>query len=173
MEEWQLQQIMDEHAEYLLKVAYVYTKNWAYAEEVVQDVFFKFYKRSEQFEGRAKLRTYLVKMTANQAQDYLKSWRYKKELLLESLHVKSLEHRFTTQPFEVALEQSGLIQKMMHLPVQSRAILYLYYYEEMTIRELSELLKITEGNVRTKLSRARVQLKDIYSFQEKEVFPNG
>ena len=63
-------------------------KNWAYAEEVVQDVFLKFYKRADQFEARAKVRTYLVKMTVNQAHDYLRSWRYKKELLLEGLHIK-------------------------------------------------------------------------------------
>ena len=174
MDERQLEQLMDEHADYLMKVAYVYTKNWANAEEVVQDVFIKFYQRSDQFEARSKIRTYLVKMTVNQAHDYLRSWRYKKEMLLEGLHIKrnnaapSIE-----QQFQATLEKSELISKLISLPVQYREILYLYYFEDFKMREIAELLKMTEGNVRTRLSRARAQLKAVYTFSEEEVLTNG
>ena len=174
MEERQLELLMDEHADYLMKVAYVYTKNWAYAEEVVQDVFIKFYQRAHQYEARASIRTYLVKMTVNQAHDYLRSWRYKKEMLLEGLSIKRNDTmKSTEQLFHAQLEKSELISKMLTLPVQSREILYLYYFEEFTTREIAALLKLTEGNVRTRLSRARTQLKDTYSFSEEEVSTNG
>lgn len=174
MDERQLEQLMDEQADYLLKVAYVYTKNWAYAEEVVQDVFVKFYNRADQFEARAKVRTYLVKMTVNQAHDYLRSWRYKKELLLDGLHIKRSDvSPSTEQEFQATLGESELISKMIALPVQAREILYLYYFEDFTIREISELLKTTEGNVRTRLSRARTRLKTVYTFSDEEVLTNG
>lgn len=166
--------LMDEHADYLMKVAYVYTKNWAYAEEVVQDVFLKFYQRAQQYEARASVRTFLVKMTVNQALDYLRSWHYKKEMLLEGLSIKRNDTlNSTDQLFQAQLEKSELISKMMTLSVQSRAVLYLYYFEEFTTREIAALLKLTEGNVRTRLSRARTQLKDTYSFSEEEVLSNG
>lgn len=174
MDERQLELLMDEHADYLLKVAYVYTKNWANAEEVVQDVFIKYYQRADQFEARAKVRTYLVKMTVNQAHDYLRSWRYKKEMLLEGLHIKrsdivpSIE-----QQFQATLEKSELVSKLITLPVQYREILYLYYFEDFTMREIAELLKMTEGNVRTRLSRARTKLKAVYTFSEEEVLTDG
>lgn len=174
VDEKQLEQLMDEHADYLMKVAYVYTKNWATAEEVVQDVFIKFYNKSDQFEARSKVRTYLVKMTVNQAHDYLRSWRYKKEMLLEGLSIKRNDTmKSTEQLFHAQLEKSELVSKMITLPVQSREILYLYYFEEFTTREIANLLKLSEGNVRTRLSRARTQLKDTYSFNEEEVSTNG
>ena len=174
MDERQLELIMDEHADYLMKVAYVYTKNWAYAEEVVQDVFVKFYQRAHQYESRASIRTYLVKMTVNQAHDYLRSWRYKKEMLLEGLSIKRNEVTNSIEKqFEAELEKSELIAKMISLPMQSREILYLYYFEDFTTREIASLLKLSEGNVRTRLSRARGQLKNTYSFSEEEVSSNG
>jgi RNA polymerase sigma factor (sigma-70 family) len=113
-------------------------------------------------------------MTVNQAHDYLRSWRYKKEMLLEGLHIKrnnaapSIE-----QQFQATLEKSELISKLISLPVQYREILYLYYFEDFKMREIAELLKMTEGNVRTRLSRARAQLKAVYTFSEEEVLTNG
>lgn len=38
--------IMEEHGEYCLRVAYLYVKDWAIAEEIVQDVFFSYYRQS-------------------------------------------------------------------------------------------------------------------------------
>ena len=46
MTEEALRKLMDEHGDYLLKVAFYYCKNWGYAEEIVQDVFVKFYNKN-------------------------------------------------------------------------------------------------------------------------------
>ena len=95
-------------------------------------------------------------------------------MLLEGLSIKRNDTmKSTEQLFHVQLEKSELISKMLTLPVQSREILYLYYFEEFTTREIAALLKLTEGNVRTRLSRARTQLKDTYSFGDEEVSTNG
>lgn len=74
----ELDQIIDEHSRYLVRIAYLYVKNWSTAEDVVQEVFVTYFQKSDQFRNEASLKTYLTKMTANRAKDYLRSWKHKK-----------------------------------------------------------------------------------------------
>ncbi|XRD26516.1 sigma-70 family RNA polymerase sigma factor [Lysinibacillus fusiformis] len=80
-----IEQVIEEHGDYLLKVAYLYVKNKATAEDIVQDVFIAFYQKQEQFRQQASLRTYLVKMTVNRSHDYLRSWKSKRLTLFEKI----------------------------------------------------------------------------------------
>ena len=61
--------IMEKHGEYCLRVAYLYVKDWAIAEEIVQDVFFAYYRQQNRFEQRSSLKTYLVKITVHKSHD--------------------------------------------------------------------------------------------------------
>jgi len=79
-----IEKIIAEHGDYLLKVAYLYVKNEATAEDIVQDVFIAFYQKQEQFRQESSLRTYLVKMTVNRSHDYLRSWKSKRLTLFET-----------------------------------------------------------------------------------------
>lgn len=78
-----IEKIIEVHGDYLLKVAYLYVKNTATAEDIVQDVLIAFYQKQEQFRQESSLRTYLVKMTVNRSHDYLRSWKSKRLTLLE------------------------------------------------------------------------------------------
>ena len=67
------------YSDYLYRIGYSYVKDEQAAEEVVQDVFFKFYKTSTQFENQAHIKTYLTRMVINRSYDYLRSWKHKME----------------------------------------------------------------------------------------------
>ena len=64
---------MVEHTDYLLRIAYLYVKDWQSAEDIVQDTFLTYYAKFEQFAERSSLKTYLVRITINKCKDYLKS----------------------------------------------------------------------------------------------------
>ena len=49
---------------------------------------------------------------------------------------------------------------MMRLPEKYRIVIHLYYYEEYSVREIGRILKISEANVKVRLSRGRKMLKD-------------
>ena len=174
MHESELIQLMDDHGDYLMKVAYVYLKNWSYAEEAVQDVFQKFYMNAQQFEGKSSVRTYLVKMTMNRSYDYLRSWRYKKAMLLHGLQNKeqiapdSIEYLF-----EQRLKKSVVVQQLLSLKPASRDVLVLYYFEDLSVKEIAELLELSESTVKTRLFRARDQLKASFTKEQLEVLKNG
>lgn len=54
-----------------------------------------------------------------------------------------------------------MLSEIFELPKKYRVVIYLYYYEEYKVKEISKLLKISETNVQTRLSRAREKLRKI------------
>ena len=56
--------------------------------------------------------------------------------------------------------QAALYREVMALPEKYRTVLYLYYYEEFSVKEIGELLGVELSTVTTRLARARRQLKE-------------
>ncbi|WP_235801792.1 sigma factor [Ureibacillus manganicus] len=89
MQEEELKQIMQNYTDLLLRIAYYYVKDLYRAEDIVQDVFIKFYNYQHHYEERGDLKAFLSKMTMNKCKDYLKSWSYRKVLFQNKLFMKS------------------------------------------------------------------------------------
>ncbi|MDX1806645.1 MAG: sigma factor [Paenisporosarcina sp.] len=69
LSEQKFQLVMQEHTDYLLKIAYLYVKDWPAAEDIVQDVFLAYYQKFKQFEERSTLKTHLARMTIDNCKD--------------------------------------------------------------------------------------------------------
>lgn len=164
----EIEQIIAEHGDYLLKVAYLYVKNEATAEDIVQDVFIAFYQKQQQFRQESSLRTYLVKMTVNRSHDYLRSWKSKRLSLFE----KIVGRTSTITPEKELLAKSTkqeLVAALFTLSVPYREVLILYYFEEMTTVDIAKLVHCPEATIRTRLQRARKQLASIIGDDDWEV----
>ena len=74
----ELKELMFQYTEYLIRLAYYYVKDLQAAEDIVQEVFIKFYNSQSNYEERGELKAFLTKMTVNKSKDYLKSWTYRK-----------------------------------------------------------------------------------------------
>lgn len=157
LEEQKFQQVMQEHTDYLLRLAYLYVKDWPAAEDIVQDVFLKFYQKFEQFEERSSLKTYLAKMTINKCKDYLKSWRYRKQILTNSF---SNETKKETNRIIEQDEKLELADAVLQLPLKYREVIIYYYFEELSVLEVSQILSISDNTVKTRLKKARALLKN-------------
>ena len=162
-----LDELMEEHSGYLVKIAYLYVKNWSTAEDIVQDVFITFYQKQAQFRQEASLKTYLTTMTANRSKDYLRSWKRKKDVVFETIFAKSdsVEQSFIQQ------EQLQELEKhLFDLPLKYREPLILYYYNEWPISDIAAFLNLNENTVKTHLRRAKQQLKAYFDSNEQEVW---
>ncbi|EKU42868.1 sigma-70 family RNA polymerase sigma factor [Lysinibacillus capsici] len=160
--------IMQEHGEYCLRVAYLYVKDWAIAEEIVQDVFFSYYRQQDRFEQRASLKTYLVKITVHKSHDYLRSWKNKRHQLFEKLHIGASKR--TPETMLLAQhERTTLTNALFELPITYREVVILYYYQELKVREIADILTCAENTVKTRLHRARKMLQEKLVNSEWEV----
>jgi RNA polymerase sigma-70 factor (ECF subfamily) len=151
----QLEEIIDEHGEHLLKMAYFYVRNRETAKDIVQEVFISFYDRST-YEEQGKLRAYLTKLTTNRCKDYLRSWSFRNLKFgndwIENIHVQQ-------DPLILQEEKSLIAIAILKLPIKYREIILFYYYEECTMREIAELLNLSESTVKTRMTKARKMLK--------------
>jgi len=164
-----INQIVDEHSNYLVRIAYLYVKNWSTAEDIVQEVFVTYFQKSDQFRNEASLKTYLTKMAANRAKDYLRSWKHKKDVLFDTIFVS------TKGAEEVMLEQERLAtleKNLFQLPLKYREPLILFYYDEQSIAEIANYLQLNENTVKTRLRRAKQQLKEFFEEEDEEVESN-
>lgn len=57
-------------------------------------------------------------------------------------------------------ESEELFETVMKLPEKYRIVIHLFYYEDYTVHEIADILRITESNVKVRLSRGRGMLKE-------------
>ncbi|MDE6454788.1 MAG: sigma-70 family RNA polymerase sigma factor [Dysosmobacter sp.] len=121
------------------------------ADDAVQEVFLRLFRYQEPFDGEEHLRRWLLRRTVNYCRDVLKSpWRRRRV---------SWEEVPETPVFDRP-EQAALYREVMALPEKYRTVLNLFYYEELSVREIGELLGLGASTVTTRLARARTRLRE-------------
>ena len=136
----------------LFAVAFNICKNTQDAEDVVQDTFVQYYTTKKEFEGEQHIRAWLIRVTVNKAKNITRTfWRRNKI---------SIEDYMETLTFETP-EAGNLFETVMQLPEKYRIVIHLYYYEDYTVSEIADILKLSESNVKTRLSRGRAMLKEV------------
>lgn len=159
---YNIEQLIDQYAEELKRFVYTYVKNWATAEDVTQEVFLKAYEKLHTFKGESSIRTWLFSIAANRSKDYLRTWHYK-NLLFKTRPDEPVDLAYPEQEAILSSEASELVEKVMQLPVKYREVILLYYYKDMSVEEIHDILDIPLSTVKTRLKRAREKLKPIIS----------
>ena len=149
--------LMEQHTERLIRVAYYYTKDLQTAEDLVQDVFIKFYHKQSALKDVEDVSAYLTRMTINRCKDYLKSWHVRK-VRFQQKWVEQVEKEELTR-FVQQDEEQIIGEAIMRLSLKHREVLVYYYFEEMTIPSIAQLLQIPQSTVKTRLVRGRELLK--------------
>jgi len=165
-----LEKIMIDFGNELVRLAFYYVKDTETAKDMVQNTFIKCYKNLESFRFDAKIKTWLYRITINECKDYLKSWNYK------MVQVKSFINE-TTKSIIPSTEKT-VIEKynneeikdtIFSLPKMYREVVYLYYYDSLTLEEIANVLDIPVNTVKTRLRRAKQRLESML----KEAEVNG
>ncbi|WJY27594.1 RNA polymerase sigma factor [Sporosarcina trichiuri] len=165
-----IEQVIGEYSDYLLRVAFVYVKNQNTAEDIVQDVFIRFYQHGDQFRNGSSLKTYLVRMTVNRSHDHLRSFAHTRMILTDRLVSLGRQRSPETITMDKEVSQD-VLSALLALKTQYREVLALYYYDDWSTVEIAEILGCPEATVRTRLQRARRQLKD--KLEQQEGFSHG
>ncbi|SOC39889.1 sigma-70 family RNA polymerase sigma factor [Ureibacillus acetophenoni] len=149
---------LEEYGDYLKHLVYTYVKDIQKTEDIVQDVFIKFYKSLDRFEGRATFKTYLYRIAVNECKNYLKSWHFRKFEVTEK--IKMWKNRESAESEVIRKEQSETIADIVNeLPVKYREVIWLFYYLELSVAEIAEVLNCSVNTVKTRLARGRKQAK--------------
>lgn len=150
----ELKETIIRNSNMVYRLAFAQMKNSADADDVYQEVFYRFLRKKPDFENSEHEKAWFIRVTLNCCKTSLKSfWKTK---------VCEIDETFE----DTKVEKEDLSFALKKLSKKYSAVLYLYYYEDMSIKEISNVLQLKEGNVGVLLSRARMKLKDILEKEE-------
>lgn len=158
---YDIESLIREYGNDVLRTAYLYVKDVHVAEDIFQDVFIKVSQKLSTFEGNSSIKTWIIRITINTCKDYLKSaWNRRVVPMLEYQ-----EEKLSSNTDFEGVENSDireLIRKaVLNLPDKYKEVVLCIYFQEMTIAEAAYALKLAQGTVKSRLSRARLKLKKI------------
>lgn len=143
--------VMEKYKDRLFSAAFNVCANAADAEDVVQDTFIQYHTTDTQFADEQHIRAWLLRVAINKAKNVTMSfWRRRGA---------PLEDYAETLAFP-SPEAGEVFETVMKLPEKYRIVIHLFYYEDYSVREIAGILRITEANVKVRLSRGRKLLKE-------------
>lgn len=156
---------MKRYSSMVYRLAYARTRNHADAEDIYQEVFLKLAKADISFEDQEHVKAWLLRVTVNCSVNFFRSaWRRHVQ------PVEALPER--ASPRDDDDRYDALSRALDILPARYRAVIHLYYYEEMSVDEISAVLSTKPATIRSRLARGRERLKRELT-QNKEANPNA
>ncbi|MDE6904106.1 MAG: sigma-70 family RNA polymerase sigma factor [Lachnospiraceae bacterium] len=135
------------------RIAFTQMKTKSDAEDVVQEVFLRLLKYQPGFESLDHEKAWMIRTTLNLCRDVLKS-RWSSTIRMEEL---SLEDKDSFKNPYVDIDET--LWSLLELPHMYRICLYLFYYEDYSIKEIAQALEEPENTIKTRLKRGREMLR--------------
>ena len=143
------EQAVEQYSFLVYRLAFSYVKNRHDADDIFQEVFLRYLKKMPRFESEEHRKAWLIRVTANCAKKFFRSASRKRNLPVD-------ETAASSQREDIWLEEA-----LDKLPPNDRAVLHLFYFEDLSVRDICRILNRRESTVRTQLTRARRKLKEI------------
>ncbi len=135
----------------LFIIALSYTGSHEDSEDILQNVFLKLWKQESSFADDEHIDKWLTRVCVNECRNHIKMPMRRNIALDEA---KDLYIFDKPRDFDV-------FNAVMSLPKKERTVIILFYYEDLTVKEISGLVKAKESTIKTRLRRAKQRLKEI------------
>lgn len=148
-----IDRMMQQHAAGLLRLCFVYLKDYHLAEEAMQDCFVKAWRGLDGLRQEGSELAWLSRIAINTCKDYRKAaWfrRRRQALSLDQLPEPAV-------PFEPW--DDSLVREVMALPPRHKEVILLCYYQGLSPTQAAQVLRVSQGSVYARLRRAREALR--------------
>ena len=160
---------LSEHGGSVLKVARAYTLTTEDCQDLAQEILLQIWRSLPQFQGRASASTWFYRVALNTAlgwhrKEHRRQARQQPILEVEDLSVDGLDSAQQVAQREVV---ERLYIAIRQLP-KTDAALVLLYLDDLSYRQMAEVLGISESNVGVKLNRAKKTLGELMNEDSRE-----
>ncbi len=161
-------QLVKEHSEKLISLAWRLVGHREEAEEIAQEAFLRFYRALPSFRGESSVGTWLYRTVSRLAIDHLRREQLKRRFFFtrsgdpEQIDPIDLVPDASPSPQDMLLakETASRMQKVLHrLSPRQKAVFVLRHMEDLPLREIAAVLGLKEGTVKAHLHRAVSQLR--------------
>lgn len=156
-------ELVEHYKDLVFTLALRMMKHREEAEEVAQDTFIKAYKSLRSFKGDSKFSTWMYRITYNTCLDRIKSNKRKhQEIEINELTLNKLKSIDNALDNMVDNEREKLVKQCVEaLPSQESFMLTLYYYEDLSLDEISKIIDLPTNTIKVRLFRTRKKLATI------------
>lgn len=163
-------EVMEYYMPMVYRIAFARLANRSDAEDVTQDVFLRYFRTGATYNDEEHRKAWLIRCTVNCAKNVAGSaWnrhRSTEELVentdgsdsADGMPVSDCEEHYEKTERKVAV-----MNAVMKLPEKYRTVIHLFYFEDMSVAQISSALGTGESTVKSQLSRARKLLKPLLS----------
>ncbi|RXZ79159.1 sigma-70 family RNA polymerase sigma factor [Paenibacillaceae bacterium] len=152
-----LEDLMSAHGKDVWNFAFFLTKSSVIADDITQDVFVKVFEKMYTYRGQSSVKTWLLAITRNTAMDAMRSAWIRRVTTLPSWF-QGKTHPSAEQEVLSQIVTEQVWSDVLSLPRKLREILLLHIHHGLPIKEVSALLEISEGTVKSRLHRARAAM---------------
>lgn len=144
--------VLETYADMVYKLALSRCKNPSDAEDIFQEVFLRYISSNVTFESEEHRKAWLLRVTLNCGNKlFTSAWmRHRAPMDEQSL---------SAAPAPESGDEAGVLTAVRKLPAAYRTVVHLFYYEDMSIKQISGILGKKEGTIKSQLNRARALLK--------------
>ncbi|WP_042142783.1 sigma-70 family RNA polymerase sigma factor [Paucisalibacillus sp. EB02] len=155
-----VESLLNQYGTELKRIAYLYVRDHSLTEDILQEVFISCFKQMDYFREESSYKTWLIKITINKCKDALKRWSFRNIIYKDNLDSSLVETRTPEIDTLSKLEDIQLAKHILALPIKFREVIILFYYQDLSIGEISLLLDLKNNTIKTRLHRARTKLKE-------------
>ena len=146
--------LIEKYSDMVYRVAFSRTQNVSDAQDITQDVFLKYIKYTKAgntFRDEEHCKAWLLKVAVNTGNTFVTSAWHRHRASLEDVGEAAAPEKE---------DRSDVYDAVMAIPEKYRIVIHLFYYEELSIKQISMVLKMSETAVKSRLHRARELLKE-------------
>ena len=179
------EEVIEKYSDYITRMCVVWTQNEEAAKDCFQNTFIKLYKCSKTFNDSEHLKAWLLRVARNECNDYHPSrpcgrtrqqrgkpedksfWNKNVSVGLDKEKLENVHKDSGNSMRELQYDSDTeiLINALRRIPLKYREILVLYYYQEYTTKEISDILQLSVNTVKSRLRRGREKLATIVKKQ--------
>lgn len=172
----EIEEIVRKYSNMLYKICIVMLCDEQDVQDAIQETFCRLIEKKPGFENEEHEKAWLIHVATNICRDMMRFKIRHPKVSIEAIgsieSIKSMESTGTIEELSaylVASEYRETITELLKLPIKQRTVIYLHYVEEYQVKEIADILKITQYAVKKRLQRGREQLRILL----KEEVKNG
>ncbi|HOP73365.1 sigma-70 family RNA polymerase sigma factor [Thermoclostridium caenicola] len=150
----EITRLVEQYGDDVMRTAYVMLKSKELAEDAYQETFLRLCRYYDSYRKECSEKTWITGIVINVCRDFLRS-AWKKRVTVTDDFSAQISESDTQEIVEKKDEKEELLRSIMKLPDKYREMIHLYYYQELDIKEISRILKIPGGTVKSRLFKAR------------------
>ena len=157
--------LVERYQSYVFTLVLRYVPNREQAEELAQDVFIKAYRFLADFKGNSKFSTWLYTIVNTTCLSHMRK-KQNEPVLMSDAHTEYVSETYSSgemasDRLEQKTQKQLFADAIKRLPDEDAHIINLFYMAEQSIDEIAVILGLTPNNVKVKLYRARLKLKEV------------